>query len=164
MIRIITAHNILKGFWVFSCADMVILKKLVSQRLSLSSLDMGLHAGVCQPQKAQTSPVWSAPLLFTFWKESHLNLLRAKFQFFSWSLKLCRLVWVSLSQKLRRQVFLVSRPILYFPDNEWQRLWSDCTDVHAGMCLFCSHTRKSDFLILRIIYKDSALTGIYISW
>ena len=40
-----------------------------------------------QTTQAQTSlrirAVWSAPLLFAYWKVSYLDLLRAKFQFSS---------------------------------------------------------------------------------
>ena len=55
-------------------------------------------------------PVWSGPLLFTFWKESYLDFLQAKFQFSIWSLQLSRLVWISLSET-QRTGFLVTRPI-----------------------------------------------------
>ena len=59
------------------------------QRLSAH---IGLHARKpvfrgLQTAKAQTSlrilAVWSAPLLFAFWKVSYLNLLQAKFKFSS---------------------------------------------------------------------------------
>ena len=47
-------------------------------------------SGGLQTTQAQTSlrirAVWSAPLLFVFWKVSYLDLLQAKFQFSSWSL------------------------------------------------------------------------------
>ena len=53
---------------------------------------MGLDArkpslGVCEQQRRRPAcgyvirAVWSAPLLFAYWKVSHLDLLLAKFQF-----------------------------------------------------------------------------------
>ena len=51
-----------------------------------SSLE-NLSSCICEQQKAQTSlrtcAVWSAPLLFAYWKELCLHLLQPKFQFFS---------------------------------------------------------------------------------
>ena len=58
--------------------------------------------------RAQTSlrisAVWSAPLLFTYWKVPYLDLLRAKFQFSSRSQYLSDLVWISLCRKPHKQV------------------------------------------------------------
>ena len=52
--------------------------------------------------QAQTSlrirAVWSAPLLFAFWKILYVNLLLVKFQFSRLSLLLRRLVWISLDE------------------------------------------------------------------
>ena len=63
--------------------------------------------------------VWSAPLLFAYWKVSYINLLQAKFQFSSYSLwKLRRLVWASLFQKPRRQVCRVEAHIGVVPSEE----------------------------------------------
>ena len=59
--------------------------------------------------QAQTSlrihAVWSAPLLFAYWKVSYLELLKGKFQFSSLSLLLRRLVWEWPYRKPWRQVF-----------------------------------------------------------
>ena len=75
---------------------------------------MGLDArkpvfGVLRITQAQTSlrirAIWSAPLLFAFWKVRYVNLPQVKFQFSSLSLLLSRLVWISLCRKPRRQIF-----------------------------------------------------------
>ena len=62
--------------------------------------------------KAQTSlpscAIWSAPLLFALWKVSYQNLLQAKFQYSSWSLKLNSLVGTWPGRTPWRRVF--SRP------------------------------------------------------
>ena len=36
--------------------------------------------------------------------------------------------------------------ILYSPDIEQQRRWTDCADAQAGLRLCCSHTTQSGFL------------------
>ena len=41
------------------------------------------------------------------------------------------------------------RLILYFPESKSQRHSSDCADVQAGLCLWCSNLTKSDFLTTR---------------
>ena len=59
------------------------LVKWALTRENLSS-EVANNKGADQPAHPRAD--WSAPLLFAFWKESHLNLLQEKFQFSSWSL------------------------------------------------------------------------------
>ena len=68
----------------------IVIPVLRFKVLSTLLVARNLSSGGLRTTLAQTSlcirAVWSAPLLFAFWKVSYLDLLRAKFQFSSWSL------------------------------------------------------------------------------
>ena len=90
-----------------------------------------------------------SPYCFTIWASSRENL--------SWGfmsrvdsnrpvqpqkLGRCAKFWI---QKLE---------VLYFPDSEQQRCWSDCADAQADLRLFCWHRAKTGFLMTRLIYPQ----------
>ena len=92
--------------WHYQAVDMEICPALLSW--NIWACLRGLRTTKVQ-NSLRIRPVWSGPLLFTFWKESYLDFLQAKFQF-----SICLYSWAGWFEfhcrKPRRQVFLWRGP------------------------------------------------------